>query len=215
MKQISLCLFFSILLFAPSLLEARDFRVNGIDPRSRLEMCLDPSKDQKRVFTQSLLWHFSTALTREECEEVVGKIESMESIVLRPGRVGDLSPLKELPKLKRLSLTELALKDITPLKTLTNLEKLSIRQNRVVSIEPLRGLTHLQVLILNDNNISDLSPLEGMDSLLRLYISGNRVRDVSVLGRLKNLSHLELKDNPGVDLSPLKGLRQGQLILKY
>jgi len=141
MKQISLCLFFSTLLFASSLLEARDawvkgfdpslvpilpeirdLRVNGIDPRSRLEMCLHPTKDQQSTFSWSSTNGVFFPLTREQCEEEVATLETVESIVMKPGRVRDLSPLKELPKLKRLSLTELALKDITPLKTLTNLE---------------------------------------------------------------------------------------------
>jgi Leucine-rich repeat (LRR) protein len=63
--------------------------------------------------------------------------------------------------------------DISALRELTSLERLSLKDNNIRDIGALAELTELERLYLTNNNISDISVLSGLINLKTLYVSGN------------------------------------------
>ena len=79
-------------------------------------------------------------------------------LVLKGGRVSDLTPLAGQAELWRLRLEGNAISDLSPLAGLTELRHLRLDENAISNLSPLADLT-LRTLSLTDNVISDLSPL--------------------------------------------------------
>jgi Leucine-rich repeat (LRR) protein len=86
--------------------------------------------------------------------------------------------------------------DITPLKRLTQLERLTLNNMPVTSLEPLRGI-NLYEISLNFTNITDLTPLGGMSNLERVNMAGTNVK---TLQPLLLCSHLEAIDCRGTQV---------------
>ncbi|MCR8629948.1 leucine-rich repeat domain-containing protein [Paenibacillus radicis (ex Xue et al. 2023)] len=120
--------------------------------------------------------------------------------------IKDLTPLKELINLKKLSLFWNEISNISALQGLTQLTELNLSGNKINDINALRGLTNLTSLDLYNNEISDISTLKGLTQLKILRLSSNKINDVSALQSLTNLTKLELTDNKirSSDLEALK-----------
>ncbi len=118
----------------------------------------------------------------------------------------DVSPLGALTSLTALDLSENQVVDVSPLGALTSLTALDLNQNQVVNVSPLGALTSLTALNLWKNQVVDLSPLGALISLTSLYLGYNQVADVSPLGALTSLTALILNSNQVVDMSPLGAL---------
>jgi hypothetical protein len=105
------------------------------------------------------------------------------------------------------------LRDITPLKDLHHLSKLSLGWNHVLDITPLSELTELTYLDLSNNlELEDIKSLESLTNLSSLYLWGNEIRDLSSLRELTNLNILDLNQNKITDILPLvenTGLGEG------
>ena len=91
--------------------------------------------------------------------------------------------------------------DLSPLKNLTGLTRLSFRHNEVSDLSPLKGLINLTWLELGDNAILDVSPLAELDNLTWIDLSENAITDVSPLASLPNLAWMGLNNNAIADVS--------------
>ncbi|MDE0506607.1 MAG: leucine-rich repeat domain-containing protein, partial [Candidatus Poribacteria bacterium] len=120
--------------------------------------------------------------------------------------IESLNPLANLANLSELSLWDCRLEDISGLANLTGLTKLNLRLNRIEDIAPLRGMVRLEVLNLSFNSFSDISPLEGMTELTELRLSNNFIEDLSALANLTRLTELYLNGCGTVDIRPLANL---------
>ena len=78
--------------------------------------------------------------------------------------------LAQLPKLRRLSLSENRLHDLSPLTRLTNLRELVLAGTAVTDLTPLVGLPALRAINLHRTAISDLAPLRALPALDRLIL---------------------------------------------
>jgi Leucine-rich repeat (LRR) protein len=123
--------------------------------------------------------------------------------------VSDISPVRALPRLLRLSCTGTVdgpvvsdLTDISPLKGLA-LEDLDIAKSHVSDLSPLAGM-RLASFSAWDCLVSDLRPLHGMP-LNALFLSFTQVTDLSALKGMP-LRKLVLHGSNVADLSPLKGM---------
>ncbi len=81
-----------------------------------------------------------------------------------PG-IKQISLIKKLQGLKKLTILGCQLSDIRFLKNLTGLKKLNLSYNIIEDITPLKNLTQLEILNLSHNRIKDFSPLDELPSL--------------------------------------------------
>ncbi|MCY3740912.1 MAG: leucine-rich repeat domain-containing protein [Candidatus Poribacteria bacterium] len=137
-------------------------------------------------------------------------LTKLKQLWLGDNNVSDLTPLKNLTELDDLSLFLNNVSDLTPLKNLTQLRELKLGRNPVSDLTPLKNLTNLVRLSLYVvNNVSDITPLRNMTKLKVLTVSSNNVRDITSLKNLTDLEHLNLSFIGNVsDLTPLKNLTQ-------
>ncbi len=152
---------------------------------------------------------------------------NLEVLAINNGKVKDLTPLKNLKKLRMLSLTTYKevpteLENLSPLKDLTNLsdlelgkmfaswgksdnENLKIKRNNIKDISYLSNLTNLKILCIDGGYIKDLSPLKNLRNLTALAAQSNEISDISILTKLPSLVGAELYNNKISDLSKLTG----------
>ena len=121
----------------------------------------------------------------------------LETLDLAGNRIGDISSLAGLSKLRGLNLwhNEL-LSDISPLSALTELTWLTLGHTRVADISPLAGLSKLRQLHLPHNLIADISPLVSLSLLTHLDVSENGIEHVAALAALAGLRALGIGGNP-------------------
>ena len=152
--------------------------------------------------------------------------------------ISNVEPLRALPDLKKLTLTEDVmgkLVDLSPLKGL-KLTHLNISRNPIVDLKPLQGMP-LEVLDCDNTDIKDLKPLQGMPlkrldchgprvaitdismfkgmPLVYLRLTGSATRRIPNLNVLQGMSleTLELVPSDVRDLTPLKGMPLSTLVL--
>ncbi len=148
---------------------------------------------------------FSVENTKSGSIEDLRHLPSLEILSVRTG-ASDISHLRGLKRLKKLTLSFNRLEDVTPLSELPSLEILDLRGNKLVDLSPLHGLSALKQLFLSQNGIMDVSPLSGLASLTRLALDQNRITDVSGLTTLPSLTCLILTSNAISDITPLAKL---------
>lgn len=116
----------------------------------------------------------------------------------------DITPLKDLKKLKLLRLSHNAIKDVSPLKDLSSLEKLYISHNKIEDVSPLNNLTNLTQLDFARNKVEDISAIKDLVKLDTFDINGNKIEDISVIKNFPELKFLSAKENKIKDISALK-----------
>ena len=116
----------------------------------------------------------------------------------------DLTPLKDLKKLKLLRLSHNAIKDLTPLKDLTGLEKLYISHNQIEDVSILNNLKNLKSLDISVNKVNNISVLKDLINVENLDIRNNEISDISVTKNYKNLNWLMANNNKVKDISSLQ-----------
>ena len=133
-------------------------------------------------------------------------LTGLTRLTLRGNNITDLSPLSGLVNLKRLEIEHNSISDLSPLKNLINLTELKLSGNRISDVSSLSDMTDLTLLMLSANNTTDLSPLRGLINLERLALSQNGLVDISPLASLTSLKILGLAYNNITDISALAGL---------
>jgi hypothetical protein len=142
----------------------------------------------------------------------------------------DLSPLMELPKLKRLRLNhgsspknvaiiqKLAalesldlggeLADLFFVGALPRLQELGLHEcGKVSDLGPLAAMKALRRLDIGDGQVRYLTPLKGLTRLEELYLMSHRITDLEPLRALVNLRELGLSRNEGIkSLDPVEKL---------
>ena len=122
--------------------------------------------------------------------------------------VEDLTPLKDLKKLKLLRLSHNAIKDLTPLKDLTGLEKLYISHNQIEDVSILNNLKNLKSLDISVNKVDNISVLKDLTNVENLDIRNNEISDISVTKNYKKLNWLMANTNKIKDISPLQNNKE-------
>ncbi|MEQ1678143.1 MAG: leucine-rich repeat domain-containing protein, partial [Chitinophagaceae bacterium] len=118
----------------------------------------------------------------------------------------DLTPIKDLTRLKYLDLARGSLTNITPLQGLTNLTELYLSQNAISDITPLQNLTGLKTLWLPVNPLQSITPLQNLTALVDLSLNTCQLTSLSALQNLTSIKYLNLAFNPITDVTPLQNL---------
>lgn len=133
-----------------------------------------------------------------------GEIEFIERL-----KLGSLSPLSSLPRLRRLVLEEtgLADRDLSPLPGLSGLAVLSLHASQVRELGPLAGLSQLRELDLSCTQVSDLSALRTLRKLQRLDLTRTAVRELRIVAELPELTWLGLSTDAPIAAAERQALR--------
>ena len=119
-----------------------------------------------------------------------------ESGVTHPGSIEDISILKKMPNLKRLTIAGEKISDISPICELKKLEELVINANPIESLEGLENCTSLKRIELRNTLVSDLSPLYKGPSLEGIW-AGNCSYIIDISGfENTTMNCLELYGSP-------------------
>jgi Leucine-rich repeat (LRR) protein len=122
--------------------------------------------------------------------------------------MADISPLRDLTRLRKLTLILLGITDICPLGNLSELKELDISANYISDISSLKHLKKLEYLNINCNSdIVNISALRGLKNLIDIDADGDNIKNISVLKYLGNIKYLSMEDNRIKDISVLKNLR--------
>ena len=126
-----------------------------------------------------------------------------------PAEAIELSDLRHLLYLEKLSLTNRQIEDLSFLEGMTRLKSLDLSGCTIsADMSVLKTLPALEELSLRGCSISSLSFLEGAPSLKKLDLGSNAVGNLSVLATIPTLQSIDLSDNAVADLTPLAGLAE-------
>jgi Leucine-rich repeat (LRR) protein len=120
--------------------------------------------------------------------------------------LADISPLKRLKNLQRLSLSGTSVSDISPLSSIGSLVKLDISRTEVADLQPLGGLENLETLDASDTQVQNLNVLAGLKSLEELSLDNTQVSDISPLSDLTRMKRLSLWKLQIKNIAPLSGM---------
>ena len=124
-----------------------------------------------------------------------------------PAEAIDLSDLRHLLYLEKLTLTDRKIEDLSFLEGMTRLKSLDLSGCTISGdLGVIKTLPALEELTMRGCSISSLSFLEGAPALKKLDLSSNAVGSLSVLSTINTLQSLDLSDNAVSDLTPLGGL---------
>jgi len=174
------------------------------DPFPKEVAALPPAQQIARVVAK--LKELNPVFDGKETHKIENGV--VTELTLSTIGVTDISPLKALPHLKRLTLASAsptqkgALSDLSPLKSLP-LTWLYCQNNPICDLTPLRDMP-LTVLSAGFTQVSDLSPLAGM-KLTVLSCDNTPVGDLSPLAGMP-LTTLWCNNTKATDLSPLANL---------
>lgn len=111
----------------------------------------------------------------------------------------ELSPIAQLPNLRKLSLGRNAIDSLDALMPLTGLESLGVWGNSISDVSPIAQMTALTLLDISDNAVSDISPLSPLSSLRELWMYNNAVTTIAPVQNLTALQVLMVRNNPITD----------------
>ena len=130
----------------------------------------------------------------------------LEKLTLTGRRIEDLSFLEGMTRLKHLDLSGSSITaDLSILKTLPALEELNMRGCSVSSLAFLEGAPSLKKLDLSSNAVGNVSVLATIPTLQTLDLSDNAVGDLTAMAALTELTALNLSENLVTSLVPLRG----------
>ena len=114
--------------------------------------------------------------------------------------LSDISALRNLTKLKTLSISGSNLEDISPLENLTSLESIHFGYNKINNLNPISNLTNLKSFSISRNSfdgeytvpITNIDALSNLNKLRSLKLMHIQVEDLDALSGLTNLQSLEV-----------------------
>ena len=125
-----------------------------------------------------------------------------------PANAKDLSVLKHMSFLEKLTISDCKAQDFSFISSLTNLSELTITNTSISHDEVafIGALPHLKRLTLANCGLSSVSPLSKAVGLVYLDINNNTVRNIEALKNLTGLEELNLQHNTISDVSALEEL---------
>ncbi|MCG8309843.1 MAG: hypothetical protein MI975_20775 [Cytophagales bacterium] len=126
--------------------------------------------------------HFDDTVSKED----IHKILKIENLDLRdtPG-INDLRPLKYMPLLQNLDISQTSVSDLDPVRHIPGLRVLKGSGSKVTDLSPIRELRALEVIDFQHTTISHISALSKLSNLDSLNFNHTQIKNISVLNDLK------------------------------
>lgn len=176
-------------------------------PEKRLKWYNELPEDVKENFKyygQQLIWNYigdGIVELNENLDENIAAIFRVKELIYSGS---DLKYLENLSNLEELSISShKKISDLIPLKNLIRLKKLSISENNISNLNPLHKLKKLEYLYLRNNNISSLKGIENLKKIKYLDICGNKINSIEELSNLTKLVDLRFSRNNVSNLNPI------------
>lgn len=136
-------------------------------------------------------------------------IPHLERLSLHGTAVKDLGPLAAIRTLQQLNLSRTDVYDLTPLAHLPQLKKLDVSNSRVAGLAPLTTIHSLTHLDISDTLVASVAPIRTLSNLRSLAARTKRLTQIVALGDLAGLEELDLSGRrKGLDISPLSRLHK-------
>lgn len=132
----------------------------------------------------------------------------LKKLSLCGANISDLSPLNNLFELQELDLSLSTISSISSLSSLNKLEKLFLSGTQIFNLDPLKSLNNLISLDIPNTKVIDISPLVNLLNLKEFILFETEVKDISVLSKLVNVEHLGCAATKITELSPIKELNK-------
>ncbi len=96
------------------------------------------------------------------------------------GILEDISPIKNLTKLKTLMIYDCIVEDIDCVRQLKMLKSLFVFKTEVKDISALSELNFVEYLYLHSNKINDITPIDNLPNLIHITISNNNLTNEQI-----------------------------------
>lgn len=132
-------------------------------------------------------------------------LPNLEKLTIRSLQLPSLEPLTSLIRLSTLEMIEcrFPIEDLPKLAALPELTELDLTGCGLSTIAGLADAPALRVLTLSDNTIRNLEVLSTLPSLTELDLNNNAVTELTYIAQLPELQKLYLDYNAVTELSPL------------
>lgn len=115
------------------------------------------------------------------CLDNIYRCYGLQYLNISYTEISDISPLKDLPMLRSLSLSGLKCKSYEDLKWITTLEILNLNFSSIANLESLSGLQLLRSLDVGHSQISSISEISTLTRLEELYVDSSTNLDASCI----------------------------------
>lgn len=166
--------------------------------------------DAEKVLYTNDLWTIKEFKVPAEAQDLsdLRHMAFLEKLTLTTGLSGQLSHISGLANLKELIITDtpVSAEELTTIGRLPALTRLTLRNcslSTTAGLEAADALTHLD---LSSNTIRNISPLASLSKLQELNLSHNALNDLNALAALKAITSLDVSYNNLTTLSPVTGL---------
>lgn len=190
-----------------------DYDIVKFPEYTYLEKCI-------REYTGNTRWPMSCKDAKElkhlKCKsdyitslDGIQQFPNLESIDMgnKGTQIKDLSPIRYLVHLKRISIPNSEIEDTSYLVFLDNVTLLNLRGNHITDMRYIPYMSSVSTLALDfqsPNFITDISPFKRMRSnVTRLSLQGNKITDISPLADFNDLEYLTIQDNRITNIAAL------------
>ena len=164
----------------------------------------------ERTFQTNDLWAVTELTVPEGVADLsdLKYLTYLEKLTITDCAATDLSGLTGLGQLKELTITgtELTQDSLTAIGTLRALEKLTLSGCSLSSIAPLEYLSNLVYIDLSNNTLRNIDVFSGFTRLQEIYMSANALTELDAMSDLKELKILDVSSNSLQSLKPLFGI---------
>jgi len=140
----------------------------------------------------SVLYLASSDITELDCVKLFTNLEILDFSF---NHVVDISPLADMPRLKKIIADSNSISDITSIEKTISLEELILRHNQINNLAAIGQLNNIRFLDIGQNRVDTLDKLSSLAKLEEISIDSNFVTDIFTLGSLTNLRMINMSVN--------------------
>ncbi|MDR3314197.1 MAG: hypothetical protein LBS96_07035, partial [Oscillospiraceae bacterium] len=184
--------------------------VHFIEPLIEQKVRQELGKTQEAIITDADLLSITSFYFYGSSVQNLADLSGMLNLEILSwdhGTIDTLQPIKDLKKLKRLTIESTTIKSASGLEAMLQLEYLCLNQSNLADFDGFIGQTALKELDITYTNITDVSWLENMQNLETFtawyLVTWPEVIDFSPLRFCKNLKEIGLRETSITDISPL------------
>ncbi len=185
-------------------------KVSFVDPAVESALREILAADAEKVIYTKDLWTIKEFKVPADAADLsdLRHMAFLEKLTLNTGLSGQLSHIAGLSNLKELVVndTSVSAEELTVIGRLPSLTKLTMRNcslSTTAGLEAADTLTHLD---LSSNAIRNITPLAGLSKLQEVTLAHNALNDLGPLAALTSVTSLDVSYNNLTTLSPLTSL---------
>jgi|GEM_PF-925466 len=156
-----------------------------------------------------------TDLTFTKCDllafDFIRDVKKLRRLSITSSITNNLNAIKSLTRLISLELSDIVLDSLSFLNTLNSLRTLRLRNMNLKSLNEISNLNKLEELDLRSNKLQFIDTLKYLINLRRLLLPYNELVSLQLVVHLKKLEVLDVSNNHIQDLTPIAALKK----LKY